>query len=59
MAGRVFELNGRNEIVWQYFNFIDKNLLGVATGAQRLEKRFDPAFFTRAVTACSQTGGHQ
>jgi hypothetical protein len=52
IAGRVFELDRGQKIVWEYFNIIGDGLLGVIADAQRLPPELDEAFFTNVASRC-------
>ncbi len=60
IAGRVFELDRNNEIVWEYFNVVRDGVLGLVADAQRLAPDFDEAFFAKKAATCAQssTDGH-
>ncbi len=42
MLGRAFEINRDNEIVWEYYNYLDEKTLGVIQEVQRIPQDMEP-----------------
>jgi hypothetical protein len=59
MKGRAFEINREGELVWEYFNLVDKGLLALVSEAQRLPSFFTRSFFDAGRRMCdtTQVGG--
>jgi hypothetical protein len=52
VKGRAFEIDPEGELVWEYFNVVDKGLLAMVDEAQRLPSFFTQAFFKEGRRAC-------
>ncbi|MGH8106401.1 MAG: arylsulfotransferase family protein, partial [Arenimonas sp.] len=50
--GRVFEVDTRGAIIWEYFNIVENNVLGQIDEGQRLAPQFNRAFFEQKGGAC-------
>lgn len=50
--GRAFEITPSGQVVWEYTNLVKNGVLGIITDAQRLDERFDEAFFRSINAAC-------
>jgi hypothetical protein len=53
--GRAFEIDPKGELVWEYFNLIDKGRLALMDEAQRLPAFFSRSFFEGARRTCGKT----
>jgi hypothetical protein len=42
--GRAFEINRRGEVVWQYVNYVDRRVIGLVEGVQRLPLAYRSLF---------------
>jgi hypothetical protein len=51
--GRVLEVDGNGEIVWEYLNIVDEGLKGLISDAHRLEPEFDEQFFSDRASTCA------
>ena len=54
MNGRVFEINKKSVLLWEYYNLLDKELLGMVGEAIRLPTKYDKAFFKNALQKCRE-----
>ena len=43
-SGRAFEINSNKEIVWEYYNFIDEDVVAVVEEVQRIPESFREAY---------------
>jgi Arylsulfotransferase (ASST) len=53
--GRAFEINREGELVWEYFNLIDKGRVASIDEAQRLPSLFTRSFFEEGCRACDKS----
>ncbi|MGH8583535.1 MAG: arylsulfotransferase family protein, partial [Gammaproteobacteria bacterium] len=51
-TGRVFEIDKRGAVIWEYFNIVAPHILGAVCGATRLAPKFSRAFFEEKGRAC-------
>jgi hypothetical protein len=51
-AGRLIEFAPDGQVVWEYSNVIDGDLLGAISEAERLPEAMDESFFAKARQAC-------
>ena len=54
MKARAFEIDPKGELVWEYFNFADKERLVLLDEAQRLPNSFTREFFRERGLTCSK-----
>jgi Arylsulfotransferase (ASST) len=53
--GRAFEIDPNGQLVWEYFNVVDKGRLALITEAHRLPSVFTRAFFEEGRRTCGAT----
>lgn len=53
MRGRAFEITPQNEVVWDYYNLIEKGKVGLLEEAERLPSQFTREFFEKARSNCN------
>jgi hypothetical protein len=53
--GRAFEIDPAGQLVWEYFNVVDKGRLALLDEAQRLPPFFTPTFFEEGRRTCDKT----
>lgn len=51
---RIFEINPKGKIVWEYFHALNKHTLGVISEANRIDRKFTKEFFTEKRKACEE-----
>lgn len=51
-SGRVFEVDERDIIIWEYFNIVEPHVIGLVGDGERLAPQFDRAFFEEKGRAC-------
>lgn len=54
MSGRAFEITPKGEVVWDYYNLVNKKQVGILEEAERLPEKFDLAFFEAAQLRCQK-----
>ncbi len=52
MKGRVFEIDDKGEIVWEYINIVDSGYAGIVEDAIRLSPEYDKTFFRQCIENC-------
>jgi hypothetical protein len=50
--GRAIEVDSEGRVVWEYFNLVEENILGIMDEAQRLAPSFDREFFAEVSQNC-------
>jgi hypothetical protein len=53
--GRGFEINPEGKIVWEYFNYVDRGMVGVVTEVQHLPLKYERIFRDRGSVTYGQT----
>jgi len=53
VSGRAFEVSESGRLLWEYFNLVAPEQVGLLDEAQRLPQRFDRNFFKRNTTRCN------
>ena len=43
-SGRGFEINRQGELVWQYINYVDQDIVGIIGKAERLPPEYTQLF---------------
>ena len=49
------EVDGEGRVVWEYFNLVEENILGIMDEAQRLAPSFDREFFVEVGERCPES----
>lgn len=52
-SGRAFEITSEGDVVWEYYNVVQEDVLGLIDEVQRLPPQFDPEFFARLNRSCN------
>ncbi len=52
-SGRAFEITSEGDVVWEYYNLVQEDILGLIAEAQRLPLQFDREFFAQLNRSCN------